>query len=92
VEVDGGYTLWDATSSGLTEVWDIPTPNRNRRSPVIAELNFGVLDVEPVTEGEDDLRLRLALCDVNGKARVTKELTLSSLRFGPGAPAKEKTA
>ena len=92
VEVDGGYTLWDATSSGLTEVWDIPTPNRNRRSPVIAELNFGVVDIEPVTEGEDDLRLRLALCDVNGKARVTKELTLSSLRFGPGAPAKEKTA
>ncbi|ANH70745.1 hypothetical protein ABE85_19850 [Mitsuaria sp. 7] len=88
VAVDGGYPLWDATSSGLTEVWDIPTPNRNRRSAVMAELNFGVLDVEPVTEGEDDLRLRFALCDVNGKAKVTKELTLSGLRF----PAKEKTA
>jgi alkaline phosphatase D len=88
VDVAGGYPLWDATSSGLTEVWDIPTPNRNRRSPVMAELNFGMLDVEPVTEGEDDLRLRFALCDVNGKAKVTKELTLSGLRF----PAKEKTA
>jgi alkaline phosphatase D len=88
VDVEGGYPLWDATSSGLTEVWDIPTPNRNRRSPVMAELNFGMLDVEPVTEGEDDLRLRFALCDVNGKAKVTKELTLSGLRF----PAKEKTA
>lgn len=88
MDVAGGYPLWDATSSGLTEVWDIPTPNRNRRSAVMAELNFGVLDVEPVTEGEDDLRLRFALCDVNGKAKVTKELTLSGLRF----PAKEKTA
>ena len=88
IDVAGGYPLWDATSSGLTEVWDIPTPNRNRRSAVMAELNFGVLDVEPVTEGEDDLRLRFALCDVNGKAKVTKELTLSGLRF----PAKEKTA
>lgn len=88
IDVDGGYPLWDATSSGLTEVWDIPTPNRNRRSAVMAELNFGVLDIEPVTEGEDDLRLRFALCDVNGKAKVTKTLTLSGLRF----PAKEKTA
>ncbi len=88
IDVDGGYPLWDATSSGLTEVWDIPTPNRNRRSAVMAELNFGVLDIEPVTEGEDDLRLRFALCDVNGKAKVTKALTLSGLRF----PAKEKTA
>ena len=88
LDVAGAYPLWDATSSGLTEVWDIPTPNRNRRSAVMAEMNFGVLDVEPVTEGEDDLRLRFALCDVNGKAKVTKELTLSGLRF----PAKEKTA
>ena len=88
VEVDGGYPLWDATSSGLTEVWDIPTPNRNRRSAVMAEVNFGMVDIEPVTEGEDDLRLRLALCDVNGKAKVTKDLLLSDLR----RHAKEKTA
>ncbi len=88
VEVDGGYPLWDATSSGLTEVWDIPTPNRNRRSAVMAEVNFGIVDIEPVTEGEDDLRLRLALCDVNGKAKVTRDLLLSDLR----RPAKEKTA
>ncbi|MDH0865445.1 alkaline phosphatase D family protein [Mitsuaria sp. GD03876] len=88
VEVEGGYPLWDATSSGLTEVWDIPTPNRNRRSAVIAEVNFGLVDIEPVTEGEDDLRLRIALCDVNGKAKVTKDLLLSDLR----RPAKETTA
>ncbi|MBB3283301.1 alkaline phosphatase D family protein [Mitsuaria sp. BK037] len=88
VEVEGGYPLWDATSSGLTEVWDIPTPNRNRRSAVMAEVNFGIVDIEPVTEGEDDLRLRLALCDVNGKAKVTKDLLLSDLR----RHAKEKTA
>jgi len=88
VEVEDGYPLWDATSSGLTEVWDIPTPNRNRRSAVMAEVNFGIVDIEPVTEGEDDLRLRLALCDVNGKAKVTKDLLLSDLR----RHAKEKTA
>ena len=100
VDVDGGYPLWDATSSGLTEVWDIPTPNRNRRSTVMAELNFGLLDIEPVArhgtmhaaapidgEGAHDLRLRFALCDVNGRARITKELRLSDLRWPDRAMA-----
>lgn len=100
VEVDGGYPLWDATSSGLTEVWDIPTPNRNRRSAVMAELNFGLLDIEPLArhgamanpapidgEGAHDLRLRFALCDVNGRAKITKELRLSDLRWPDRAMA-----
>lgn len=88
LDVPGGYPLWDATSSGLTEVWDIPTPNRHRQSAVMAEVNFGMIDIEPAAEGEDDLRLRIALCDVHGKAKVTKDLLLSGLRW----PAKEKTA
>lgn len=100
VDVDGGYPLWDATSSGLTEVWDIPTPNRNRRSTVMAELNFGLLDIEPVpasaegagaggvSQGGEDLRLRIALCDVDGHARITKDLLLSGLRW----PDRAKTA
>lgn len=102
VDVAGGYPLWDATSSGLTEVWDIPTPNRNRRSTVMAELNFGVIDIEPVaaatppaegasgtvTQASEDLRLRIALCDVNGHAKITKDLLLSGLRW----PDRAKTA
>lgn len=100
VDVDGGYPLWDATSSGLTEVWDIPTPNRNRRSTVMAELNFGMIDIEPVpasaegagagdvSQGGEDLRLRIALCDVDGHAKITKDLLLSGLRW----PDRAKTA
>lgn len=104
VDVEGGYPLWDATSSGLTEVWDIPTPNRNRRSAVMAELNFGLLDIEPVApdgtvavaapldgEGAHDLRLRFALCDVNGRAKITKELRLSDLRWPDRARAAGAT-
>ncbi|UXH79000.1 alkaline phosphatase D family protein [Roseateles amylovorans] len=94
--VEGSYPLWDATSSGLTEVWDIPTPNRNRRSAVVAELNFGLLDIEPIDPiappadapgahpahgpAAGDLRLRFSLCDVNGRAKVTQVLTLSDLQ------------
>ncbi|OWQ90441.1 hypothetical protein CDN99_13915 [Roseateles aquatilis] len=88
VDVPGGYPLWDATSSGLTEVWDIPTPNRNRRSAVIAALNFGVVDIEPVTDNPDDLRLRIQLCDVDGRPQVTKDLLLSGLRW----PGRAQTA
>lgn len=103
VDVDGGYPLWDATSSGLTEVWDIPTPNRNRRSTVMAELNFGMIDIEPVpasaegagagavSQGGEDLRLRIALCDVDGHAKITKDLLLSGLRWPDRAKAAGTT-
>lgn len=57
------------------------------RIAVMAEVNFGLVDIEPVSEREDDLRLRVALCDVNGKAKVSKDLLLSGLRW----PAEENT-
>lgn len=78
LDVPGGYPLWDLTSSGLTEVWDVPTPNRHRVGDVLAEQNFGLVDVE--FEGRD-ARIALSIRDVQGRERLRHELALSSLRF-----------
>lgn len=78
LDVPGAYPLWDATSSGLTEVWNIPTPNRNRQSEVLAACNFGLLDIE--ADGAD-VQLRFSLCDQQGEPRLTRSLALSSLRL-----------
>ena len=46
LDVNVPYTLWDLTSSGLTEEWPVPTPNANRVSEVLPEANFGFIDID----------------------------------------------
>ena len=40
-----GYPLWEATSSGLTEMWPTPGPNPHRVGVAYPETNFGVVHV-----------------------------------------------
>jgi alkaline phosphatase D len=75
---EGGYPLWDATSSGLTEVWDVPTPNGNRVSGVYAAENFGLLDID---FGAARPELRFDICDQKGKVRLSQSVPLDTLRF-----------
>lgn len=72
----GGYPLWDATSSGLTEVWSVPTPNSQRVSGVYAAENFGLLDID-----FSAAELRFGICDQDGKPRLTQTIGLDTLRF-----------
>jgi alkaline phosphatase D len=72
------YTLWDLTSSGLTEEWRVPTPNSNRASEVVADSNFGYVDIDwqgPAT------KLALGIVDATGKTRLSFELPLASLQL-----------
>ncbi len=76
LEVNVPYTLWDLTSSGLTEEWRVPTPNANRASEVVADANFGFVDIDwqgPAT------RLTLGIVDAGGKTRMTRDIALASL-------------
>jgi len=86
LDVAQGYPLWEATSSGLTEVWDIPTPNRRRTSSVLAEQNFGLLDIDwsGANANAGTGQLRFSLCDVNGKPRIQQAVALSDLRLPRG--------
>ena len=70
------YTLWDLTSSGLTEEWRVPTPNANRASEVVADANFGTIDIDwkgPAT------RLSIGIVDATGRNRISREIELASL-------------
>ncbi len=75
--VPAGYPLWDLTSSGLTEVWDIPTPNSRRESQVFAEPNFGLLDIDWRGAGS----VNFSIVNVEGRERLSQRVALDSLRF-----------
>ncbi|MDC8784345.1 alkaline phosphatase D family protein [Roseateles koreensis] len=83
--VSDGYPLWDITSSGLTEVWDIPTPNRQRVSAVLAEQNFGLVDLD---WSGGSLDIKLSICDVHGQVKLSQALRQDQLRFGENLSAK----
>lgn len=72
----GGYPIVDTTSSGLTEVWEVATPNTNRVSPVYAGRNFGLLDVD-LAAG----RIDVSVCDEDGRPRITHAIDLHQLRL-----------
>ena len=75
-DVNVPYTLWDLTSSGITEVWPVTLPNANRVGEVLREVNFGVIDIDwqgPRT------RLTLSIHDVVGKTRMSFDIELASL-------------
>jgi alkaline phosphatase D len=76
LDVGVPYTLWDLTSSGLTEVYDIPTPNSNRVGEVLAEANFGFVDVD--WKGADTT-LTLGIADTAGRTRMRRKLPLAEL-------------
>ncbi len=76
LDVNVPYTLWDLTSSGLTEEWKVPTPNSNRVSEVLAEPNYGFIDID--WQGRST-RLTLGIADASGRTRISRDLELASL-------------
>ncbi len=76
LDVNVPYTLWDLTSSGLTEEWTVPTPNANRASEVLPEANFGIIDID--WQGSST-RLTLGIVDARGKTRMSWDIELASL-------------
>ncbi len=46
LETNVPYPLWDITSSGLTETWPVVPPNALRVGNILAEPNFGMLEID----------------------------------------------
>ena len=44
--VEGGYPLYDVTSSGITSTWDFATPNDNRIDGPVMENNYGLVTID----------------------------------------------
>ncbi len=75
-EVNLPYPMWDLTSSGLTEEWRVPTPNANRASEVVADANFGYIDID--WQGAATT-LALGIVDAAGRTRMSWSLALADL-------------
>ncbi|WP_438014067.1 alkaline phosphatase D family protein [Sorangium sp. So ce315] len=78
LEADGGYPLYDLTSSGITETWPEIEANANRVGSPVAENNYGFVEI---AWGETDHSIALGLVDVAGVTRVEHEVRTSELRF-----------
>ncbi len=76
LDVNVPYPLWDLTSSGLTEEWHVPTPNANRASEVVADANFGWIDID--WQGAATV-LALGITDATGRERLRWRLPLAEL-------------
>jgi alkaline phosphatase D len=70
------YPIWDLTSSGITEVWTVPTPNTRRQQGVVAEVNFGMVEIDWAAQA-----LTLSVRDVDGRPRLSQRVALGSLRL-----------
>lgn len=80
LDVNVPYTLWDLTSSGLTEVWPAATPNANRVSEVVREPNFGLIEID--WQGAQTT-VTLSVVDQHGKQRIEQRLPLADLSTRP---------
>lgn len=74
------YPMWDLTSSGLTEEWRVPTPNANRASEVVADANFGHVDID--WKGAATT-LRCGITDHRGAKRIDFTIPLAELVVRP---------
>jgi alkaline phosphatase D len=80
LDVNVPYAFWDLTSSGLTEVWPVKTPNANKASETLREPNFGLVEIDwkgPQTT------VTLSVQDQTGARRIEKRLTLAELAPPP---------
>ncbi len=78
MQVDGLYPIYDVTSSGITQTWDEPEPNKNRIGKVFMGNNYGLIEIN---WNMPDPELNISIKDRRGKRRVSHQLKLGELQF-----------
>ena len=78
MQVDGLYPIYDVTSSGITQTWDEPEPNKNRIGKVFMGNNYGLIEIN---WNMPDPELNISIKDRKGKRRVSHQLKLGELQF-----------
>ena len=73
-----GYPLYDLTSSGITETWDVIEENANRIGSAVPENNHGFVEI---AWGDTDDVITFGIIDVSGVERIRHEVHASELRF-----------
>jgi len=77
MSVEDQYPIYDITSSGITQTWNKPEPNKNRIGKVMMENNYGVIEID---WDKADPELTFLLKDTLGLERTTLKVTLSELQ------------
>lgn len=78
LKVEGGYPLYDVTSSGITSTWDFATPNDNRIDGPVMENNYGLAIID---WSQEDPEITFQIHDKAKKKRIDKTVKLSELKF-----------
>lgn len=78
MNVADAYPIYDVTSSGITETWDVIEPNANRVGTAIPQNNIGLIEII-TTDGTTSLRL--AIYDATNKPAVEHKIDLSEIAF-----------
>jgi len=77
----GLYSIYDVTSSGLSQNWHNTEPNKNRVGEVIRENNFGFIQIEREQKTREITSLTIKIIDINGHERVVKKIPINELKF-----------
>lgn len=78
MEVDSLYPIYDLTSSGITQIWDVIEPNHNRVGDVIPQNNVGLLDI---SFSESGSFVDFGLIDSTREKVVTHRVNLEEISF-----------
>lgn len=78
LNVEGGYPLYDVTSSGITSTWEFATPNDNRIDGPVMENNYGLVIID---WSKADPEITFQIRDKEKKKRIEKTVKLSELKF-----------
>jgi alkaline phosphatase D len=77
--LEGGYPVYDVTSSGITQEWDKVEPNDNRVGEAFQPNNAGIIEID---WDQQDPLIQLKIIDVNGQEVLQHEVRLlSGLQF-----------
>jgi alkaline phosphatase D len=77
-KLDAGmpYPLYDLTSSGLTEIWEEPTPNIHRVGRSFAQTNFGYIELDWRSK---DVGIVMQVRDESGRVLVETRSNAAAL-------------
>ena len=78
VTSDDGYSLWEVTSSGLSEKWKDVSPNKHRIGQFTNQVNYGFITFD---WQQRDPTISLGLKNEQGEITHQHQLTLSDLQF-----------
>ncbi len=65
----GDFELLELTSSGLTEEWELVSPNEHRVGGYYNKANFGIIEINWETS-----ELKLSINDVNGQEQLSQKI------------------